>query len=219
MKQLGIGNIAICGIIAIALLSSIVCADGGTFQPSWDVIYQYSDNYSIGDIDYLDNNQGTIEVTRTYAHRNSFKHVFFGRVKITQSSEKYDWYGARLAIINPENLLERYEIRLYPNTNKLQVNYVDRTNRTGDYLYDLENNMTVSEIITSSDCNINIDKWNHVIVMKQGEGKWRTILISSRNPTCFVEWRDDRITGNEMIVGIQSAGKYIITQFEKMVSI
>ncbi|KCZ71691.1 hypothetical protein ANME2D_02428 [Candidatus Methanoperedens nitroreducens] len=185
---------------------------------AWNEIYQYSDNYSTGYIDYLDNDRGTIEVSRTYAIRNNFQRIFFGKVKITQSSGEYDWYGPRLAIVNPENLLERYEIRLYPNTNKLQVNYVDRTNRTGDYFYDLENNLTVSEIITSSDCNIDINKWDHVLVMKRGE-KWRALLISPRNPTCFVEWSDDRITGSVMSVGIQSAGKYIISQFERTISI
>jgi hypothetical protein len=184
----------------------------------WNIDYIYSDNYSIGGIEQLDDE--IIEISRTYAWRGHFNNIFSGKVKIKQSvseclhnDEICGWYGSRLAIVNTDNLLERYEIRFYLHQNKIQINYVDRTNRTGNYKYDLNN--TISEVIKQTNCNINLNTWYYSTILRNNN-KWKVIIMSALNPTCMIEWTDDRILGDTFAIGIQSAGKYVISEFDKV---
>ena len=215
-------------IIALALASMILpFADaqlypikGGIVVPpesnDWDTIYFYADNDSICEIK---GNGQNLEVSRAYGVKNFFKNVYFATVNIKNSPD-YDkslpWAGPRLAIVNPSNLLERYEIRLYPVTDTLQVNYVDRTGRTGDMSYDEEH--TISEVLVSTDCSIEPNHNYYTVIMKNGN-KWKAFMTGGSRPTCFVTWEDDRIQNHKMVIGIQSAGKYIVSKFHKVFAI
>lgn len=217
-------NIFSFGLMALAIFAVLIlpgcvlAAENGSPKcpEPWEVIYSYSDDYSTGGIKYMDPKGECVEVARTYASRNPFSTIFLGKIKIVQLDNRQNWYGPRIAIINPENNMQRYEIRLYPNTDKLQVNYVDRTNRTGEYYSDKWR--TVSEVITTSNCEIRSDVWYHMIIMRNGDG-WNAMLVGGGKPTCFVQWTDDRIEGKDMVIGIQSAGKYVVSQFNKILAI
>jgi asparagine N-glycosylation enzyme membrane subunit Stt3 len=180
----------------------------------WDTGYSYSDDFSEGGAEVIRDGSQVLEVNRAYLWHNTFSRLFLSRIKITQSSNDYEWYGSRVALVNRNNPLEKYEIRLYPNTNRLQVNYVDRTNRTGVMSEDNEN--TISEILDSTDCNINLNKWYYVFVVRKGT-KWKAYLFNWMRPTCKVTWEDNRITGRPAI-GIQSAGKYVTSRFDNIFS-
>jgi len=181
----------------------------------YDKVYSYSDDYSGGGF-FIDGSNKEIEVLRSYVWKSQFGAIFVGKIKVVSSSDNYDWYGSRLALVNPENILERYEIRLLPNEQRVEVRYVDRTNRSGTSSgYDPN---TISEYLDSAPCDIEIGDWYYISVFRKGN-KLKTQIIRFDQPTCFIEWEDDRITGEELAIGIQSAGKYVVSRFDKIFTI
>jgi len=183
--------------------------------PKFEEIYSYSDEYSEGGFS-IDSNEGYIEVSRAYVWKAEFGRLFNGKIQVVSSNDEYSWYGSRLALVDLENLLIRYEIRLLPSENKLEVRYVDRTNRSGTMGgTDLN---TISEQLTVTDCNIEIGTWYDINIIKNDD-LWKAQLLSLTNPTCFVEWEDNRITRDEFGIGIQSAGKYVVSRFDKLIAI
>jgi len=178
----------------------------------FDEVYSYSDNYSGGGF-YIDDSSDEIEVSRSYVWKSQFGAIFVGKIKIVSSSENSSWEGSRLALINPENILERYEIRLLPNEQKIEVRYVDRTNRSGTLSgYDPD---TTSKYLDSALCNIEVGEWYYISVFRNGN-KLKAQIVKFDKPTCFVEWEDNKITGDELAIGIQSAGKYVVSRFDKI---
>ena len=181
----------------------------------FDEVYSYSDNYSGGGF-YIDDSSDEIEVSRSYVWKSQFGAIFVGKIKIVSSSENSSWEGSRLALINPENILERYEIRLLPNEQKIEVRYVDRTNRSGTLSgYDPN---TISEVLNFEFSDIEIGEWYYISVFRNGN-KFKAQIIRFDRPTIFIGWEDDRITGDELAIGIQSAGKYVVSRFEKIFTI
>lgn len=184
----------------------------------WEQIYTYVDDTS--EIAVTELHGDLVEVKRTYAWRDYFKKLYSANVKIMSynNSDNYTWYGSRLGIINPQNTLERYEIRFYPTTEnkigKLQVNYVDRTNRTGIESFDEIN--TISEILQVTDCNIKIGEWYWTSILKQRNGKWKVMVYSVKNPSCIIKFKDKRIESKRYAIGIQSAGKGVVSRFNKV---
>jgi len=190
---------------------------GDNASSVWEEMYHYEDDYSVGGNEIIEDGSQVLEVSRSYLWHNSLNKIFFAKMKVVESSGDYQWYGSRLALVNPKNPLERYELRLYPHQDKIQVNYVDRTGRTGSMTEDLE--VTTSEIIASADCDIDIGKWYYVLIMRSNEDNWKTMVFSWNKPTCILRWNDDRIDAEKPAIGIQSAGKYVITRFDELFAI
>lgn len=190
---------------------------GSSASSVWEEVYEYEDEYSSGGAEVIEDGSQVLEVERAYLWHNSMSKMFSAKIKVVESSNDFDWYGSRMALVNPNNNLERYEIRLYPNVNKLQVNYVDRTGRTG--IMSQDEMITTSEVLSSTDCNIEIGKWYYVLVMKNGNDKWKAMLFSWNRPTCQIQWQDDRIETDQPAIGIQSAGKYVTTRFDEVFAI
>ncbi len=202
--------------IFLVLLISIVVSSP-VFSDEWTEGYSYGDNYSTGGIFHIANE--TVQVERAFGWRGTFKRMIVGRVMINEfkdhlfeTEEAKNWASPRLAILNPDNEMERYEIRFYPELDKVQVNYVDRTNKVDDL--DVED--PISDIIASEDCDISTDKWYYPIIANNGHKHWRVIIMSDNQPTCFLIWNDDRIISGEYKLGIQSAGKYLKSEFNKI---
>ena len=216
-------------VVAVSLTAS-VAAQGPPFVDDfenydagdnagsvWEEVYSYEDEFSSGGAEVVEDGSQVLEVSRAYLWHNTMNRLFAGKMKVVESSDDFDWYGSRLSLVNQDNPLERYEVRLYPNTNKFQVNYVDRTGRTG--IMSQDELITTSEILDSSECNIEADKWYYVLIMKNGPDKWKAMLFSWNRPTCHVEWQDDRIETNRPAIGIQSAGKFVTTNFDEIFAI
>ncbi len=186
-------------------------------QDNWASIYYYTDDEVHAKIENLANNK--VEIVRTYAWKGSpFKHIYLGKVQIKKfdtykyiTSEAKYWSSPRMTIINPKNELERYELRFMPEKDKLQVNYVDRTGRTG--YWNIDKYITTSEVLAQVDCEIEPKEWYYTVISKNNN-RWRAIVFSAKHPTCILDWKDDRIKSNKYLVGIQSAGKYIVSRFE-----
>ena len=206
--------------IAVALLSAVLLTSTVAAVPRYDdmkPIYTYEDEYSTGGFTPLTMDR-TI-ATRAYGWSWIFNRVAIARVRISDldtEGEPAEWSSPRLAIINPDNLLERYEVRLYPLQDRLQANYVDRTGRTGDW--SIDEDLTHSEVLAGTDCSIEPDRWYYTVVMRM-QDKWRVTLLSASSPTCFLSWNDDRITSEPFGIGVQSAGKYLVSEFERVVGI
>ena len=180
----------------------------------WEEVYSYSDEYSEGGFQ-IDTDSDEIEVSRAYVWKAEFGTLFNGRIQVVNSNDKYSWYGSRIALVDPSNTLVRYEIRLLPGSDKLEVRYVDRTKRTGT-LSGIEPE-TISEQLTITNCNINTGSWYDVNIINSGN-VWKVQLFSLTNPTCFVEWEDDKISAEKYGVGIQSAGKYVTSKFDTLIA-
>ncbi len=186
-----------------------------TEEVAWEEVYSYSDEYSNGGF-FIDTENDQIEVSRAYVWRAKFGTIFNGKIQIVESNDKYSWYGSRLAIVDPYNVLVRYEIRLLPSENKLEIRYVDRTNRTGA-LSGIEPR-TISEQLAVASCEIDTGTWYDVNIIRIGN-TWKAQLFSLTNPTCFVEWEDNRISADIYGIGIQSAGKYVTSRFDTIIAI
>lgn len=183
----------------------------------WEEVYHYEDGYSTGGAEVVSDGSQVLEVSRSYLWHNTFNKVFFSKMKVVSSSGDYEWYGSRIALVNPNNPLERYELRLYPHKDKVQINYVDRTNRTGNMEEDLTG--TTSEIVVSEDCNIEVGKWYYTLLMRSGNKKWKAMVFSWNRPTCYLSWKDKEIGVKNPAIGIQSAGKYVTTRFDEIFAI
>ncbi len=210
-NKLGIGI-----VLTFFLFVSLVAADS-----QWNSIYYYTDYEKPAYTQYLPDD--IVEVQRMYLWKDLFENLYSAKVQIKdldvnmyETTEAREWTSPRLAIANPDNDLERYELRFYPETDKLQVNYVDRTGRTGDWKVDKE--FTVSEILSSVDCTINEQEWYYAVMTHNGDD-WKAVVMSGDYPTCIVRWSDDRINSEEFVVGVQSAGKYIVSNFQRVVTI
>jgi hypothetical protein len=204
--------------LAVALLLFASVAISFAYAQTWQEVYSYSDDYSEGGLNEI--NEQRIDLHRTYAVKSQFKRVIVGRVMISkfqdhlfQTEEAKNWASPRIAITSPNNDLRRYEIRFLPELNKVQANYVDRTGRTGVWTADEEN--TISEILASSDCEIITHKWYYPVITNHGN-KWRVTIMSDNQPTCFLEWKDKRVFSARYVLGIQSAGKYLESKFDKI---
>ncbi len=208
-KQLVYGSI-------IVLLIAISASGFAIAISDWKVMYNYTDNESSGGI--KENEQNGFEVFRAYAVKNPIKRFYMAKFKIVEKTDfekSADWAGPRLSLANPDNLLERYEVRFLPIVNKLQVNYVDRTGRTGDV--EIDDKDTLSRVIASTDCKIDTDR-NYLAIITKNKDKYRVTVFSSKNPTCFLKWKDDTINTDKLNLAIQSAGKYVISNFDKITS-
>lgn len=183
-------------------------------EVAWEEVYSYSDEYSEGGFT-IDTQNNEIEVSRAYAWKAEFGTLFNGIIQVVSSNDKYSWYGSRLALVNPDNTLERYEVRLLPGEDKLEVRYVDRTNRTGTLSgIDTE---TISEQLAVTNCNIDTGLWYDINIINL-DSVWKAQLLSLTNPTCFVEWEDSRISADKYGLGIQSAGKYVTSRFDAIIA-
>jgi hypothetical protein len=215
-----VNRLLILSFAVLALTLTMVSADpnnpviddfegydlGDDASSVWDLVYNYEDAYSTGGAEVIEDGSQVLEVSRAYLWHDSFSRFFFGKMKVFEASEDYLWYGSRLALVNPENAMERYEVRLYPNTDRVFVKYVDKEN---DY----------SETLAKTECKINLDQWYHTLIMRGQDNKWRAMVFSGNNPTCMVRWQDDRITVENPVVGIQSAGKYVTSRFDEIFAI
>jgi hypothetical protein len=209
--------------VAIGLLSGNAAAQpfvddferyplGSDASSVWENVYHYEDEYSRGGAVVVQDDSQALEVSRSYLWRNAMGRIFFSKIKVTETSNEFDWYGSRLAFANPDNHLERYEVRLNPNVNTFQVNYVDRTGRTG--IMSVDELVTTSEVLDSTNCNIGTGRWHYVMVMKSRNDNWNAMLFSWNRPTCHISWQDSRIEAQNPAIGIQSAGKYVTTRFD-----
>ena len=99
----------------------------------WNPVYKY------GDENIIEETKDSITIKRINIQKFDFKTYFIGKVKIIEVDGNYTkddltWLGARLTIANPNNLMEKFEVRLYPEENRFRdkslvaVNYVDRNN-------------------------------------------------------------------------------------------
>lgn len=211
-KNIRIGS----GVLMVILTMSMVAA-----QSQWSSIYYYTDEEEPAYTTYLPDDM--IEVQRMYLWKDTFESLYSAKVRIKdldadmyETNEAREWTSPRLAIANPDNDLERYELRFYPELDKLQVNYVDRTGRTGDWNVDKE--FTISEVLSSVDCEIEEKEWYYTVITYD-DAEWKAVVMSGQHPTCLINWEDDRIESDEYIVGVQSAGKYIVSRFQRVVTI
>ena len=203
MKQRGLVNlVALCLLVFSFAMASAL---------DWTEEYSYSDGYSEGGV--KDIGEHAYKAHRIYTVGDVFNKIMIGKVKVVESTDDYSWYGARIALANPENPLERYEVRFNPESDKLQVNYVDRTNRTG--VMSVDDEITVSEVLAFTECDIDENKWYYTTIMRYGHS-WKVQVWQKNNPTCFLSWKDDRIESQQYLMGLQSAGKYVVSKFDKV---
>jgi hypothetical protein len=206
--------LVLCGLLVAAVDAT---ATSVPRYDDWKTIYSYSDDYSAGFISRMAVDKTV--AARSYAWSKTFSNVFIGKVTILELDEDKNhapWTGPRMNIVNPENLLERYEVRMYPLQDTLQVNYVDRSQRTGDWTVDDE--LTESIVIQSTDCKVLPERTYHMVITNNKDN-WRVSLMHPFQPTCFLKWTDDRIQSGVYAAGIQSAGKYLVSEFQHLASI
>ncbi len=168
--------------------------------------------YTYGDGENLIEENDQFKILRGYFWKEDLTKGMVGRLQMKgdYDNNSANWSGARLGIINPENLLERYEIRFYPILDKIQINYVDRTNRTGNWAID--QNTTISQKIISIPYNVQNNREYYVTVVKKGE-KWDIEIMDLVSPTLFISFSDDRIQSERFYLGLQSAGRDVESKF------
>lgn len=182
----------------------------------FEEVYTYSDlDEPISRYD----NDDEYFITRTYAVRHNFSSGYSGSVIITNFNYSLDdWSGVRFAIVNPENHMERYEIRLYPKINKFQANYVDRTNRIGDWSVD--EGATISDYLISTNCEITNSNWYNLNIFNiidedDHTDSWKATLIGGSND-CEIIFDLKEFENKYYQIGVQSAGRDVEAKFNNV---